>query len=309
MSAVPLARHYFAMVRLPSGKVLVIGGFASNSITNSVVIYDPATDSWSPAASMLSARSDPSATVLPDGRVLVAGGDTNVNATLASAEIYDPVANTWTATASMAEARTRQTATLLPNGKVLVIGGYNRSGGLTFSQTAEMYAAQLLPGGNAVLLIGGVRGAGFVNTAELFPVNDSGSTTVLPYPVPNGNVYTSVLLGDGSVLAMADGSTTALRFHPDTSSWTTSTFSGTRILPTMTTLADGRVLLAGGAGSGGIRLTTAEIYNPDANVWTAAAAMSTGRGAASAVLLNDGSVLEVGGFNTDSLDSVERYTP
>lgn len=330
MSAVPLARHYFAMVRLPSGKVLVIGGFASNSITNSVVIYDPATDSWSPAASMLSARSDPSATVLPDGRVLVAGGDTNVNATLASAEIYDPVANTWTATASMAEARTRQTATLLPNGKVLVIGGYNRSGGLTFSQTAEMYdpaqgtwatmatplsdsraqhAAQLLPGGNAVLLIGGVKGAGFVNTAELFPVNDSGSTTVLPYPVPNGNVYTSVLLGDGSVLAMADGSTTALRFHPDTSSWTTSTFSGTRMLPTMTTLADGRVLLAGGAGSGGVRLTTAEIYNPDANVWTAAAAMSTARGAASAVLLNDGSVLEVGGFNTDSLDSVERYTP
>jgi len=330
LNAVPLARHYFAMVRLPSGKVLVIGGFASGSITSSVVIYDPATESWSPAASMLYERSDPSATVLPDGRVLVAGGDTNGNTTLATAEIYDPAANTWTATASMAEARTRQTATLLLSGKVLVIGGYDRSGSLTFSQTAEMYdpamgtwtamatqlagprgqhAAQLLPGGNAVLLIGGVSRTGFVNTAELFPVNGSGSTTVLPGTVPNGNVYTSVLLDDGSVLAMSDGSNTALRFHPDTSSWTTSIFSRTRSLPTMTTLADGRVLLAGGTGGGGVRLTTAEIYNPDANVWTTAAPMFTGRSAASAVLLNDGSVLEVGGFNSDSLDSSERYTP
>ena len=330
LNAVPLARHYFAMVRLPSGKVLVIGGFASGSITSSVVIYDPATESWSPAASMLYERSDPSATVLPDGRVLVAGGDTNGNTTLATAEIYDPAANTWTATASMAEARTRQTATLLLSGKVLVIGGYDRSGSLTFSQTAEMYdpamgtwtamatqlagprgqhAAQLLPGGNAVLLIGGVSRTGFVITAELFPVNGSGSTTVLPGTVPNGNVYTSVLLDDGSVLAMSDGSNTALRFHPDTSSWTTSIFSRTRSLPTMTTLADGRVLLAGGTGGGGVRLTTAEIYNPDANVWTMAAPMFTGRSAASAVLLNDGSVLEVGGFNSDSLDSSERYTP
>jgi N-acetylneuraminic acid mutarotase len=330
MTAVPLARHYFAMVRLPSNKVMVIGGFASSTITNSVVIYDPATDTWSPAASMLSARSDPSATVLPDGRVLVAGGATNGNASLASAEIYDPVNNTWTATGSMAEARTRQTATLLQNGKVLVIGGYNTGGSITFSQTAEMYdpadgswttmatplsesrgqhAAQLLPGGNAVLLIGGVSRTGFVNTAELFPVNDSGNTTVLPYAVPSGNVYTSVLLDDGSVLATGDGSTTALRFHPDTLSWTTSTYSGSRTLPTMTTLADGRVLLAGGTGSGGVRLTTAEIYNPDANVWTTAASMSTGRGAASAVLLANGGVLAVGGFNSDSLNSVERYTP
>jgi hypothetical protein len=77
----------------------------------------------------------------------------------------------------------------------------------------------------------------------------------------------------------------------------------------MTTLADGRVLLAGGAGNGGVRLTTAEVYNPDANVWTAGAAMSAARGAASAVLLDDGSVLEVSGFNSDSLDSVERYAP
>ncbi|PNG58871.1 MULTISPECIES: kelch repeat-containing protein [unclassified Variovorax] len=330
--AIPIARHYFAMTLLPNGKALAVGGFTGSGVTNSVVIYDPATGNWTAAAPMLSARSDPSATVLLDGRVLVVGGDAPGIVSLASAEIYDPDANTWTATGSMAEARVRHSATLLPNGKLLVIGGYRQTPALSFSQTAELYdpatgtwtpmatpmsfqraqhAAQLLPGGNDVLLIGGVSGSGFVTSAELFPVNDSGSTTPVAGAVPGGNVYTSVQLPDGSVLATADGSNTALRFRPATSSWTTSSLNGssTRTLPTMTTLADGRVLLAGGTGSGGVRLNTAEIYNPEANVWTTAAAMSTGRSAASAVLLNDGSVLTVGGFDAGEIDAAERYLP
>jgi len=70
------------------------------------------------------------------------------------------------------------------------------------------------------------------------------------------------------------------------------------------------VLLAGGTGSGGVRLQSAEIYNPDANVWTLASSMSAGRSTASAVLPQDGSVLMVGGFNgSGSLSSVERYLP
>jgi len=280
---------------------------------------------------MLTARSDASATVLADGRVLVAGGEEAGLNTLASAEIYDPATDTWQPAGSMAESRNRHTATLLPNGKVLVIGGYRRSPTLTFSQRAELYdpttntwsvmvtqlsspraqhAAELLPGGTEILVIGGVNGSGFVTSAERFPVNDSGSTTSVVGTFPAGNVYTSVRLADGSVLAMGDGSTTAVRFNPATASWATSVMDSTRSLPTLTTLADGRVLLAGGAGGGGVRLTTALIYNPDFNVWTTAAAMSTGRSAASAVLLNDGSVLAVGGFSTSGeVDAVERYSP
>lgn len=329
-AALPTGRHYAPLVRLASGKALVIGGFTASGVTASTLRYDPAAHSWSPAAPMAAARSDASAIVLLDGRVLVAGGDSAGSATVASAEIYDPVTDTWQPAASMAEPRTRSTITRLPNGKVLVIGGYRRNPALTFSQTAELYdpvantwtpmatlmsspraqhAAQLLPGGTEVLVIGGVDLNGFVTSAERFPVNDSGATTPVAGTVPAGNVYTSVLLANGDVLAVTDGST-AMRFVAATSSWTTSTLSSTRTLPTLTTLADGRVLLAGGVGSGGVRLATADIYNPDFNVWTPAGPMATGRSAASAVLLDDGSVLVVGGVSVSGeIDTTERFLP
>ncbi|MDM0036952.1 putative Ig domain-containing protein [Variovorax sp. J22P271] len=330
-TALPSGRHYVPVVRLLSGKALAIGGFTSGGATASVIAYDPTTDTWSAAASMLVARSDASATVLADGRVLVAGGEASGLTGLASAEIYDPATDTWQAAASMAVARNRHTATLLPNGKVLVIGGYNASPTLTFSQGAELYdpstntwsamvtqlssprgqhAAELLPGGGEILVIGGVNSSGFVTSAERFPVNDSGATTPVAGAVPGGNVYISARLADGSVLAVGDGSTTAVRFNPATATWTTSVVDSTRLLPTMTALADGRVLLAGGTGGGGVRLATALIYNPDFNAWTTAASMSTARSAASAVLLNDGSVLTVGGVATvGEIDAVERYSP
>ena len=81
---------------------------------------------WSFTGSMSEARFDFTATLLLDGRVLVAGGDRGYYAVpraLASAELYDPVSGTWTATGSMSVGRYRHSATLLPNGKVLVAGG------------------------------------------------------------------------------------------------------------------------------------------------------------------------------------------
>jgi len=324
---VSVGRHYAAAVKLQSGKVLYLGGNSAGPASGVADLYDPLTDSWSSAAPMLVPRSDPSATVLLDGRVLVTGGDASITTSLASAELYDPVANTWTATGSMNEARTRHTASLLPDGKVLVIGGY-RAGPLQFSQTAERYdpttgtwtlmatplsvaraqhGGQLLADGSAVLLVGGINGGGHLTSAELFPTNDNGSTTFMPGVAPAGNVYTSVRLADVSVLSMTDGSTTAVRFNPISSTWTTSTLASgsNRVLPTMTALADGRVLLAGGVG-----LVSAEIYNPDINTWTAATSMSTLRSRAAAVLLDDGSVLVIGGDSgSGELSAVERFTP
>ena len=330
---IPLARHYSAAVKLNDGKVLVVGGIsAGGSYASQADLYDPTHDTWTTAAPMLAARADPSATVLADGRVLVVGGDSSINSNLASAELYDPAANTWTAAGSMSVERTRHSATLLPDGRVLVIGGYKKGGSTQFLQTAEFYdplsgswslaatpmsvpraqhGAQLVAGGNAVLLIGGVGVVGSITqltSAELFPVSGSGSPTTVAGAVPAGNVYVSALLADGSVLALADTSTTALRFAPAGTTFTTSTIASSerRILPTMTVLADGRVLVAGGVGLG-----TAEIYNPDVDTWTAAASMSTTRARATAVLLNDGSVLAIAGDAGagSELSSVERYTP
>ena len=90
---------------------------------------------WSATGSLGTARDDHTATLLPNGKVLVAGGE-NGSGALASAELYDPATGTWSATGSLATARDYHTATLLPNGKVLVAGGFNGSGDLA---SAELY--------------------------------------------------------------------------------------------------------------------------------------------------------------------------
>lgn len=329
VSTAPLlpARHYASVSTLQDGKALAAGGFTNAGVTSGTALYDPAAGTWTPAASMAISRSEHTATVLADGRVLVVGGQAAaLGAATATAEIYDPAAGTWVATAAMNEPRMRHTATLLPDGKVLVIGGYDPASGLTFRDTAERYdpatgtwtllntrlafargqhAAEVLPGGAAVLVAAGVSNLGFIATAELFPLDDSGTTTTLPAQGGSGTVAQSVRLADGSVLVTTEG-TTAWRFHPATSTWTTSILSAARLLPVMTALADGRVLLAGGTN-----LASAEIYDPGTNAWTAAATMATARRAAAATLLQDGSVLVVGGFNNavGEVDGVERYRP
>src|SRR5437660_3646931 len=88
------------------------------------------------ATGSLSTKRDyHTATLLPNGKVLVAGGRNN-GVLLASAELYDPASGTWSATGSLSAGRYHHTATLLPNGKVLVAGGFAYGG---YSASAELY--------------------------------------------------------------------------------------------------------------------------------------------------------------------------
>jgi hypothetical protein len=80
---------------------------------------------WRATGDLVTARHLHTATLLPNGQVLVADGLGNDGNAIASAELYDPATGVWTATGSTATARHVPTATLLPNGQVLVAGGYN----------------------------------------------------------------------------------------------------------------------------------------------------------------------------------------
>lgn len=93
-----------------------------------------ATPGWLPVASMQNARFDHTATLLPNGKVLVVGGSYKA---VAGAELYDPASNTWAAAGTLATGRTSHTATLLPNGWVLVAGGRDNNGATLAS--AELY--------------------------------------------------------------------------------------------------------------------------------------------------------------------------
>src|SRR5207245_6629931 len=90
--------------------------------------YDPATGTWSNTGNLNTSRAFHTATLLPNGKVLAAGGFScgptpQTCADVSSAELYDPASGTWTITGSLNAARSGQTATLLANGKVLIAGG------------------------------------------------------------------------------------------------------------------------------------------------------------------------------------------
>jgi hypothetical protein len=128
-----VARSFHTATLLPDGDVLVTGGadtyhLAHGKVTAGAELYDPSSDTWRPAASMSKARYHHAATLLADGRVLVAGGwafTSNTDKSLAGAEIYDPAKNAWSATGSMATGRASTSMAALPDGRVLIAGGVN----------------------------------------------------------------------------------------------------------------------------------------------------------------------------------------
>jgi WD40 repeat protein len=153
-------------------------------------VYDPTSGTFSPTGNLANPRSRHSATLLPDGTVLVAGGTGPgsvpfTDHAIGSAELYDRLAGTFTSTANLTQSRSAQTATLLPNGKVLIAGGFDPGGfdlGSTevydppvhaFSQTGDLgtarseHAATLLPNGK-VLLAGGTSSRTVLSTAEVY---------------------------------------------------------------------------------------------------------------------------------------------
>jgi N-acetylneuraminic acid mutarotase len=299
------------------------------------------THAWGLTGSMTRARLYHTATRLPNGTVLVAGGENSGFESYASAEIYNPAAGTWSVTGSMTTARFSHTATLLPNGSVLVAGG--ASGGTISTETlssAEIYdpatgtwtttgsmtsariyhTATLLP--NGTVLVAG--GSGSSASAEIYnPASGTWTTTGSMTTAISG--HTATLLSNGTVL-VAGGllccgdnvSAGAEIYDPAAGSWTfTGSLSTGRASPTATLLPNGTVLVAGGyiGGAGFFAFTAgAEIYDPVAGTWTLTGRMSQARGDYTATLLPNGTVLAAGGepgdnFTLSVTDTAEIYNP
>ena len=256
--------------------------------------------SLAPAAPMLEPRSGQTATLLPDGKVLIAGGMRRNQDFYKSAELYDPATDKFQPTGEMNQRRVGHVAVLLGSGKVLVAGGWIGQGG---TDSAELYdpatgkftviakmtarrgrpSATLLANGDVLIAGGEERDNESLASAEIFHVKTlSFQTTGAMHHARIS--HTATLLKDGRVL-IAGGyagsvvSGTEL-YDPKSGTFTeTGSLVSARCKHTAGLLPDGRVLIAGGSDSRGWNgnLSSAEIYDPHTGKITAASAMNDSR--------------------------------
>lgn len=240
-----IARFSHTATLLPSGKVLVSGGVCWSTLTLdysciTAELYDPATGTFSATGSLTMRRDRHTATLLPSGKVMVAGGyqrccfGTLTSQPLATAEVYDPGAGTWTSTASLSASRYNHTATLLSSGKVLVLGGSN--GG------ADVGSGELYDPASGT----------FVSTGSLAVARTSHTATLLP----SGKVLIVAGYDVGAYLTSVE------LYDPLTGVFSAATsIANARALHTATFLSSGKVLVVGGS-NGTDLLKSAEIYDP-----------------------------------------------
>ena len=319
--------------RLSDGRVLVAGGHVLDGGNNefgyvaSAELYDPDSGSWTSTGDMTTPRVGHSATLLNDGKVLVAGGG-NDSGSQASAELYDPGTGTWTATGDMVVPRWAATALLVSGDRVLVVGGLDSGDDNLPMISAELYDpdsgtwtaagdsswsgarpwAALLPGGTVLVVADDA-------SAELYdPV--SGTWTMTGAMLTPMDHPTATLLLDGRLLVVGGPGksvpSSAELYDRASETWTATGDMVTSHCwgSTATRLLDGRVLVTGGAPTDACNLPpSAELYDPAARTWTDSVSMDWGpRLGHTATLLADGRVLVVGGGG-DRVDYEALYDP
>ena len=291
-------------------------------------------------------RSEQIAILLPNNKVLVAGGTNNGTTPLRTAELYDPITETWTATGSMSVARRGHTATLLLDGKVLVVGGFD---GTVESVTTEIYdpatgvwtssgamargrkyhtASRL--GDGKVLIAGGIvaTNMGDGRIAEIYaPLTASFTSMPLtsslasPSPLMSSprHKHTASVLSDGVTVVLVGGFDPAVRATTEVFTYnaTTPTNSTWAVGPTLTqgrhdhavsTLAGTKKLFITGGYTNSTEICDfTTLSSPSC---TASTSMVATRALHTSNTLTDGRVIVIGGTDgSQLLKSIEIYTP
>jgi hypothetical protein len=272
---------------LAKGKVLSTDGSGTSGDLATAELYDPVTGTFTATGSMIDQRSEHTATLLANGKVLLAcGAAGNV------AELYDPATGTFTATTGelIVGGRWGCTATLLNDGTVLIAGGRDAE---------DVFDAVSL------------------NDAEIFDPA-TGTFTATGQMTEFRWGHTATLLNNGQVLLAGGNNGNSVAdaelFDPTTGTFSaTSPMSFPRAQHTATLLSDGTVLVAGGfsffpAPGGGFPYV--DIFDPATNTFTPTDPLEIGRYLHTATLLNNDQVLITGGEannSTSNLSSAELY--
>ena len=286
-------RVYHTATLLANGKVLITGGYNGTAYVATAELFDPAAGTngnFNSTGSMSTSRANHTATLLADGTVLVAGGQSGSakSTILDSAQIYDPATGLFAATnGSLSVGRRYHSATLLSDGRVLIAGG-----GTTDTTT---------------------------NSAAIY-IPATGTFTALSATMASPrNSHAAVLLNDGRVLLTGGYNVSTILasaeiFDPagaGTFSATASPMASGRVNHTATRLLNGKVLIAGGYISFSTTSASGELFNTAAGgSFVAAGTMTSARAYHSAVTLNNGKVLISGGTAASyALFSTELYDP
>jgi hypothetical protein len=336
----PITQRFFAtwrggasVVTLADSRVLVAGPdqFAE--------IYDPFSSTITLTGAMNTARTNGTATLLANGRVLVAGGQTwngSQNVSLNTTEIFDPATATFSAGPTMADGRYDHVATTLDDGRVLITGGrdtnfqsvdsavlFDATGAnpieLTMTGARARHTATLLADGR-VFILGGWTGNPFPpRQSEIFDPGNNTFTQVEGGVAwwPSDHTATLLVSGPNAGQVLVAGgagnypqlpASTSL-FNPQTLQFAVSSpMQMPRIEHAATRLSDGRVVFTGGAidWSNWITTSQVEIYNPLTNQFALAGELNTDMASHSAVWtssLGQERVVVGGGWGSGSLAS------
>ena len=267
---------------LENGRVIVFGGQTTDELFRPVVhssceIFDPATETWTPASAMNTARADFASVVLQDGRILAIGGADSQDRSLASVERYDPATDTWTHVGTLRKERQNISAVLLDNGNVLVmghdpnsfeIGSADGSGWNLYEDESLGYAypesPRMIRMNDARILVVGNQAGPYPNRALTITQQGTADTTAFP----------------------------AIEDHPG---------AGLALLP------DGKVLVTGGTAS-----AKNELFDPAAETFTATDNFSFAHFGCPLMPLSDGRIAAVNAGSTvypDDTYILEIYTP